>query len=234
MPLFFPAFLKLRSPCYSCYWAIRTHWKTDWWAFYLQGLQSAPIEALETRYSPLTLPQLIIVPSYKETMSTLRQTLAILASHPLASHTYKVCLAMEQREEGARRKGLQLCEEFASRFMDITVTIHPGDIPDEVPGKGSNTRWAARWMAEREMMVQTDAQAESTLGSPGHVEAVMTIMDADTAFAADYFLAVAVRYLLATPETRSHMMFVPPILFDRNQADVPAVTRVTDIMWSTA
>ena len=142
---------------------------------------------------------------------------------------------MEQREEGARRKGQQLAEEFSSRFLDITVTIHPGDIPDEVPGKGSNTRWAARWMAEREMMGQADgSQADASLGSTGNVEAIMTIMDADTAFAADYFLAAAVRYLLATPERRSLMMFVPPILFDRNQADVPAVTRVTDIMWSTA
>lgn len=217
-----------------CYWAIRTHWKTDWWAYYIQGLQSAPVAALETRYSPLTLPQIIIVPSYKETMSTLRQTLAILASHPLAPHTYKVCLAMEQREEGARRKGQQLAEEFAARFLDITVTIHPGDIPDEVPGKGSNTRWAARWMAEREMMVQLDHSQTDGTPASGNVEAVMTIMDADTAFAADYFLAVAVRYLLTPPETRCHMMFVPPILFDRNQADVPAVTRVTDIMWSTA
>lgn len=59
-------------------------------------------------------------------------------------------------------------------------------------------------------------------------------MDADTAFAADFFLAAAVHFATATPDMRARMMFVPPILFDRNCAEVPIFTRATDIFWSCA
>ncbi|CAO1635807.1 unnamed protein product [Sympodiomycopsis kandeliae] len=59
-------------------------------------------------------------------------------------------------------------------------------------------------------------------------------MDADTAFAADFFLAAAVHFAIAKPEVRARMMFVPPILFDRNCAEVPVFTRATDIFWSCA
>jgi hypothetical protein len=139
---------------------------------------------------------------------------------------------MEQREEGSLQKGQLLAEEFEGQFSDIVVTVHPADIKGEVPGKGSNTRWAARWMAEREA-TRSLRGTQSGVPTPD-VDAVLTVMDADTAFAADYFLAVAVRYLLTSPEKRKVMMFVPPLIFDRNQSDVPAFTRVTDIMWSTA
>lgn len=134
---------------------------------------------------------------------------------------------MEEREVGANVKGPALASEFRSKFADIVVTYHPSDIPDEVPGKGSNTRWATRWMSERELADKERLQEDD-------LDAIITVMDADTAFAADYFLAVSVRYLLATPRVRKNMMFVPPIIFDRNQSEVPAVTRVTDIMWCTA
>jgi hypothetical protein len=142
---------------------------------------------------------------------------------------------MEQREEGSLQKGQLLAAEFEGQFSNIVVTVHPADIPGEVPGKGSNTRWAARWMAEREATRSLrGTQSVTSTSANTDVDAVITVMDADTAFAADYFLAVAVRYLLTPPEKRKVMMFVPPLIFDRNQSDVPAFTRVTDIMWSTA
>lgn len=212
-----------------CYFGVRDHWRKDYWAIYQNGLRTAPPEALDTRYTPLTLPQIIIIPSYKEDVETLRQTLAILGSHPLAPYSYKVVLAMEEREAGAAFKGKKLAQEFSAQFLQIIVTLHPPNILGEVPGKGSNVRWAARWAIEQHSM-----ELESQGCSPGMCDGILTAMDADTAFAADYFLDAAVRYLLAPPATRRQMMFVPPILFDRNQGEVPAVTRVTDIMWSTA
>lgn len=59
-------------------------------------------------------------------------------------------------------------------------------------------------------------------------------MDSDTAFAADFFLASAVHFALAKPEVRPRMIFVPPVVFDRNCKDVPVFTRATDIFWSCA
>lgn len=228
-----------------CYLGVRTHWRTDWWSYYQKGLQSSTVDSLDARDSPFTLPHILIIPSYKETISTLRQTLAILASHPLSSKTYHICLAMECREEGSLPKGELLAREFEGKFVEIAISLHPENLPGELPGKGSNVRWAARWMAERVRLAASRA-SECEPSSPsyranwresdeeGDIDAIITIMDADTAFAADYFAAVSVRYLLAPPDTRRNMMFVPPIVFDRNQGDVPTVVRITDIMWATA
>jgi hypothetical protein len=173
-------------------------------------------------------------------MATLTQTLSILASHPLAKGTYKVCLAMEEREAGSRAKGELLRSQFVDQFLDVSISIHPANLPGEVAGKGSNVGWGARWLVEREFMLNSadyDDDDEEDRANRSHSaaipEGILTVMDADTAFASDYFLAASTKYLLATPERRERMMFVPPIIFDRNQADVPGITRVTDIMWAS-
>lgn len=56
---------------------------------------------------------------------------------------------MEQREAEAQTKALQLIDEFAPKFRFIGYTLHPGDIPGESAGKGSNVAWAARKLSER-------------------------------------------------------------------------------------
>ena len=166
-------------------------------------------------------------------MATLTQTLSILASHPIAKATYKVCLAMEEREAGSRGKGESLRSQFVDKFLDISVSIHPFGLPGEVAGKGSNVGWGARWLVEREFMAADFDDDEEEARSATVPDGILTVMDADTAFASDYFLAAAAKYLLSEPEKRERMMFVPPIIFDRNQADVPGITRVTDIMWAS-
>lgn len=67
----------------------------------------------------------------------LRQTLDILASHPLAPTNYWVCLGMESREAGAAAKAKSLVEEYRARhaFLDIDFSLHPGNIVGEAAGK---------------------------------------------------------------------------------------------------
>lgn len=67
-----------------------------------------------------------------------------------------------------------------------------------------------------------------------HTRQVITVMDSDTCFASSFFLSVSTKYALAPPARRQRMMFVPPILFDRNSPDVPVFVRVADIFWASA
>ncbi|PWN43299.1 hypothetical protein IE81DRAFT_322599 [Ceraceosorus guamensis] len=67
-----------------------------------------------------------------------------------------------------------------------------------------------------------------------HSRTVVTVMDADTAFASDFFLSISAYYALAPHDKRRRTYYVPPTLFDRNGAEVPATTRIADIMWSCA
>ncbi|KZP01101.1 hypothetical protein CALVIDRAFT_474773, partial [Calocera viscosa TUFC12733] len=171
----------------------------------------------------LSVEHIIIVPNYKETLGTLRETLDVLASHPLASRMYKVCLAMEEREAGSGEKAALLADEYGRAFLDIAYCLHPAGVPGESAGKSSNVAWGARFMAAREM------------DNPQRLaRQVVTVMDSDTCFAADFFLSIAVKFALAPPDDRDRIMFCPPIIFDRNQDEVPVFTRVTDIMWASA
>lgn len=204
---------------YKCWQGTKRHSQTDWYSYWrteslrIGGDHVIGIEDVE---------HVIIVPNYKESLGTLRETLDVLASHPLAPTAYKVCLAMEEREFGSAEKAGALCQEYRDQFLDITFSCHPGSIPGESAGKSSNVAWATRYMAARELDVTKLAKQ------------VITVMDADTAFAADFFLAISAKFALAKPDLRERMAFAPPLVFDRNAGDVPVFTRVTDIFWASS
>ena len=77
--------------------------------------------------APAFVEHVIIIAAYKESLATLQQTLAGLASHGRAS-TYTVCLALEANEPGADLKAQMLLDAFARYFGEMTFTIHPSDV----------------------------------------------------------------------------------------------------------
>ncbi|TPX73330.1 hypothetical protein CcCBS67573_g05400 [Chytriomyces confervae] len=87
----------------------------------------------------------------------------------------------------------------------------------ETAGKHSNVSWAARQMTKKSKNMKLD---------------VFTVMDADTAFAEDYFNAVTYHYTTAPSETRMFNIYAPSTVFDRNAKDVPVFVRLSDMLWS--
>lgn len=208
---------------WACWRGTKAHAERDWMEYYI--LEKSKLENIGQAEHVLAITDvqhIIIVPAYKEDHATLRETLDVLASHPLASTCYYVCLGMEEREAGSSAKAKGLADQYRTKgaFAAISFSIHPGNIIGESAGKSSNVNWATRHMFRRRDI--------------SSLRAIYTIMDADTAFASDFFLASAVHFSLAQPIIRKRMMFVPPIIFDRNSPDVPIFTRATDIFWSCA
>ncbi|KAI0512458.1 glycosyl transferase family group 2-domain-containing protein [Xylaria bambusicola] len=162
----------------------------------------------------------IIIPNYKEEMDTLRETLDVIASHPLARDTYDVYLAMEAREPNVEAKALAIINEFVKKFRSIDFTLHPPDIPGEAPGKGSNMAWAGRKLSEKyPLSVRKDV--------------IITGIDADSHLSSNYF-ALLTSMHNAHPETATTTLYAAPIIFDRNAHEVPAIVRVADILWGAA
>lgn len=108
---------------------------------------------------------------------------------------------MEEAEKEAPAKAKLLLEKYQNSFNDITFTIHPFGRVGEIRGKSSNVAWAAREMVRQ-------------CGGP-RLEEIITVMDADTCFAQDYFLSLSYHYSVATPAERSVMFFAPTTVFDR-------------------
>ncbi|ROT39788.1 hypothetical protein SODALDRAFT_273577 [Sodiomyces alkalinus F11] len=162
----------------------------------------------------------IVIPNYKEEVDTLRETLDVLASHPQATASYDVYLAMESREPNVQVKAGNLVQLYAKKFRSINYTVHPADIPGESAGKGSNMAWAARKASERySMEVRKDV--------------VITGIDADSHLSSNYTALIATMHF-AYPETAMTTMYSAPIIFDRNAHGVPAIVRVADIFWGAA
>ncbi|KAL9940526.1 hypothetical protein V8E36_000014 [Tilletia maclaganii] len=210
----------------AAYRGVLKHARTDWPDYYQRERNKIfqrdgeCMDVLDYRH----VQHCIIVPAYKEDLSTLRETLDVLASHPLAQTSYRVCLGMEEREGGAVAKAEALIEHYQitrRAFVDFAFSLHPGNIVGESAGKASNVNWAARYMATR-------------IPEAEHPYTIVDVLDADTLFAADFFLASSVKFALAPAARRAIMMFVPPTLFDRNCAEVPVFTRAVDIFWCCA
>ena len=115
------------------------------------------------------------------------------------------------------RRITQLRSIFGDAFVSIQAYIHPSDIPGEAAGKSSNVNYAAR---------QAARQYPPELRS----KVIFTIMDADTHILPMHFASICESYSQALP----HTMFVPPIVFDRNLCDTPALVRAADLLWAAA
>jgi cellulose synthase/poly-beta-1,6-N-acetylglucosamine synthase-like glycosyltransferase len=161
------------------------------------------------------IEHIIIIPVYQENFTILRETLDILASHSYATTNYRVCLAMEDRETGAQKKADILINKYQNLFLEITNSLHPTDLKGEMAGKSSNVNWATRFMYNR---FPSNDQCSCQ---------IITVIDSDTALAQDYFDCVTARYCIATTEDRVRMMFVTPMVFDRNAHKVPIFVKLT-------
>ncbi|KAJ3024861.1 UNVERIFIED_CONTAM: hypothetical protein HDU68_007704 [Siphonaria sp. JEL0065] len=192
----------------------------------------------------------IVVPNYKETLGTLTETLDVLASHALAKTNYKVCLAMEENESGSGEKAVGIIAGYSGRFHTITYTVHPKNIEGEIRGKSSNTNWACTQLYRR--LIATGSLQEAYSSNPLKPETIQlnesdpipaetqaqikrhvyTCMDADSCFAADFFIMVAYEYTTLSPSARKAAIFIPSIVFDRNSDTVNTFTRMVDKSWS--
>lgn len=131
----------------------------------------------------------ILVPSYKEHVETMKETLNVLASHRLAKRRYdaslpttcslighadrfQIFLAMEEKDPDAAKVALVLTDAFRHKFRDIQHTIHPFGLPGEAQGKSSNISWAAQQVSAK---YKESAEKE---------DVILTIMDGQSRFRA--------------------------------------------------
>lgn len=164
-------------------------------------------------FRPDEVHHVVVVPNYKESPGVLDATLSGLAAQACARDQVTLVLAMEAKEPGSAEKGAALAERFRRHFANVLVTIHPGNLPGEIPCKGSNQAWAAR---EAKRYVIDD------LGIP--IERVtVTSCDADSILHPDYLSALSRMF---AADTRRHSSFwQAPMFYYNNLWRVPVPLR---------
>ena len=166
-------------------------------------------------FAPKDVWHVVIVPNYKEPVEIVHRTLRALAVQHRAAERLVLVLAMEEREQGAAEKGRTLATEFRDAFADVLVTVHPGGLPDEIPGKAGNQTWAA---------AEAYAHLVEARGVPAE-RITVTSCDADSLMHPLYFAALS--QLFAHDERRYARFWQAPLFYDNNLWQVPAPVRFT-------
>lgn len=167
-----------------------------------------------------SIHHLIIIPTYKEPLSTLERTLTALSQQSYPLKNIHVMVSFEEREgaEG-EHKAQQLLAKFNGVFGNLWTTKHP-DIEGEVKGKSSNTCWGAKRAKELLVDKQKIALEQITVSSE----------DADALFHKHYFAAITHDFLsLKDPHS---CIWQGAIAFYNNIWQVPAPIRVLASMFS--
>ncbi len=131
-----------------------------------------------------SVTHVLIIPTYKESVLTLRKTLRSVACQTFPRERFIVVLAMEEREPGVRGKAQKLIREFGNSFGALLATYHP-DMVGEVKGKSSNQAFAARAVYHALLKGKTLDVFYTTVSS----------VDADTVFDRQYFAYLTYAFL---------------------------------------
>lgn len=164
--------------------------------------------------SQANLYHAFVIPFHREGREILQPSLEALATSTYDMSKVIVILSAEERAGPA--SGIlahELAEEFKGVFGHIIGTVHPGNLPDEIKGKGPNANWAMRTL-------QKYVEKESIPTS--HI--VVTAIDCDHRVHHNYMNALTYFYLVC-PD-RKYTSFQPIAMFTNNIWDVPAAMRV--------
>jgi hypothetical protein len=158
--------------------------------------------------------QAIVMPFHREGREILQPSLDALAAAEYDMK--KVIIVLTAEERAGPEAGIlahELADEYKEVFRHVIATVHPGNLPDELKGKGPNANWG---MHALQRYVEK-------LGIPLS-RVVVTSLDCDHRIDPKYLASLTYFYLVC-PD-RMHTSFQPISMFTNNIWDVPAPMRV--------
>ena len=158
---------------------------------------------------------LVVLVTYKEPLEVIEPTFANLARTNFPLDRFIVVLAGEERDKDNFLKiAGQIKEKFGNKFFKFLITVHPKNLANEIPGKGSNECWAGKRVRE---------EVIDRLGL-SYEKIVVSTFDIDSCPHPEYFGCLTYKYLTVPHPTRTS--FQPVAIFNNNIWVSPALTRV--------
>lgn len=206
---------------FSFYWLLKTvylslHLRHNW-----RRLQYNMKVDWNERLSHLKhehLWHLVILPFYKEPRETIQASLDALVGADGDKSKLIVVLAAEERAGAAAADmAHELADEYRDHFGHLAVTVHPKDVPGEMPGKGSNIAYAAE-------AVRTSILDANNIP---YADVIVSAFDIDTVVYPQYFTCLSWNFL--TTDDPYHASFQPVPLYNNNIWDAPMLARVVSV-----
>jgi len=159
--------------------------------------------------------QLVLFPLYKESYEVIAESVQGLLAAAWDPKKIAVVIAIEERGgPGDRATADRIMREFGDKFFEVIVSVHPADLPGEIPGKGSNIAFAAE-QARVRVLDPHNIQYENVL---------VSAFDVDTVVYPQYFACLTWHFLTTEKPLRSSYQPVP--LFNNNIWHAPVLARV--------
>ena len=133
---------------FDVYWVLRVIYFSFYlflsWRRFREAIKVSWFENL-TKEFPLweKRKNVIFLPVYNEGWEVLESTLnSFLASTYPAAKIYLLVSGEERKVEHWQQMQKRILENYSGKFADLIFYTHPGNLPDEIPGKGSNIHYA--------------------------------------------------------------------------------------------
>ena len=186
---------------------LKNNTRTDW----LKKLNDDPW----TKKRWENVYHLILLPMYKEPYSVVAETFDQLTKSNYPLDKFIVALAIEERAGGqAREVAVKISQKYGNKFFKFSITVHPDNLPGEIPGKGSNETWCIK-------------QIQKNIVDPmkiSYENFLVSVFDVDTQVYKDYFGILTHSFL--TVSDGQHASYQPVPLFLNNIYKAPALARI--------
>ncbi len=177
--------------------------KVDWFA---------KVKSLDKNYRDYY--HLVFLPTYKEPYQIVEKPFLALTKSNYDLDQFIVVLAGEERDqENFLRIAELIKNKFEKQFFRFLITVHPKDIPGELPGKGSNTHYAG-------------LEAQKLVDQLGldYSKVIVSNFDIDTCVHPQYFAHLTYKYL--THHNPTHASYQPVAVYNNNVWESNPVVRV--------
>lgn len=161
------------------------------------------------------IQHLIFLPLYKESFSLVSASIESLIKTNYPKEKMIIVLCWEERGGEATEQTVRELERiYQNKFYRFILIMHPTDLPNEIPGKGSNTAYAARAVKEQ-LIDKLDIPYNNILVSN---------FDVDTVVSPEYFGILTYTFLTTDKPLRASYQPIP--LYINNIWEAPSFARV--------
>lgn len=180
------------------------------------GDEAAPDSLIRQGVKPDDLWQLIVLPTYQESVVVLSECLQSLADDGFRTDRMIVALTFEERGglEEAKERARVMQEKFGHKFGRFFVTFHPDGLVGELKGKGANQAWCAKIVKEE--IIEKEGLDKSKI--------LVSVFDIDTVSKPGYFSALTYKFL--TVSDPYHASYQPVPVYHNNIWNAPFFSRV--------
>ncbi len=166
---------------------------------------------------PSEILHAILFVTCKEPLELIRQSISSYTNSHIDPKKIILIFSGEESDKiNAEKYAAIMKKEFGHAFHTFITTIHPKNLPNEIPGKAANATWAGKKL--KNYLDEHNIAYENV---------ILSNFDADTVVDPQYFSELTFRYLIE--ENRTIKTYQPTHFFHNNIWEVPMAIRMISL-----